>query len=109
MAEPRTGFPKNKRLLAKLLERNLLSPAPDVLRWYDQDHPVGSEVAELQVRAIGLPSYQTEADLPALDLGYHLHAVADFSLDLDIGEPLMEDRKKRRQQVFARDRAGTQR
>ena len=61
------------------------------------------------MRVISLAPHQTQADLPALDLGDHLQAVADLGLDLDAREPLVEEGQQRRKQVLAGDGAGTER
>ena len=77
-------------------------------RRYDQQHAVACEVAELQVRAVGLPAHHTEADLAPFHLPDHRHAVADRSVDPDVRELPAELRHQGREEMFAGDGTGGQ-
>ena len=68
----------------ELLHRHLLPPREGVARRDNQRHPVTGEVAELQMRVVGLATHEPEADRAALHLSHHGHAVADRGVDADV-------------------------
>jgi hypothetical protein len=104
--QPRSRFPRDKRLSGEPAHGHGLLSGQGVALRDHENHPVGGEVANIQMAGVGLSAHQPNTHFAPLQLVDYARAVADGCPHADIRMQRTESREKGWQEAVAGNRTG---